>query len=457
MPDAKPLAVEPTAEIAQTNGDAGVQSSSPAELSPAASAVGGGTAAVLWLSLLTATVVVGSVAALLAWVLSIEFTGLVGAGWTLARKPSFFTFNAGFSIASYMGSLGLLVAFLGAWFAPTAGPRWPTRVLLLVAAWAAVAGLGGAWLRTQQEIDLGQVEASGVLLPILTAFVAAPLYTFWQAQRFARWLWRSTRTRGVLAGVVIGVSIATSAGVVLSFATENAPSATEAQLGEGQAVPRLLETLEHSDRLSAAEIVHQWLQGVGTQDGRAGRLGSSQLSAPNAAVAPGLVGIPNPEPLANCVDALSKPKEGSYLGQGVRYLVSHRMGNGDAEDLAWETVLRVCLRHASTPVSDLRTYYFGALQNRRISHFRSPRSRWCEMRREVSYSYDTELGLADTALDVEKAFCTLPETERRVVKARIAGEDDEEIASSLGSNPAAVRQAASRGFRKLRAAAGVGR
>ena len=433
-----------------------VDSASSAASAAAASSLGVGGVAALWCSLVIGAVICGGATALAAWVVALEAVGRVGAAWCASRDPTQYTFDWGFQIAIWMGGIGLLVAVGGELGDRKSFPRWPSVVGSAWLTWFLLAGVGGTWLRRRQEIDLGMVEASGYLLMVQTAAVAVPLYVFWQAQRVCRWLWRQARQRAMLAGVAIGASLVASGGVAL-VAQDSASATTSAdqETTAASAFLRLAAIVEGQPALTPAEVARRWLDVVPSRTAPRELPGPSTLGGPLLPRADATVGPLAENRLANCVEALAKPKDSGSLSAGVRYLLSQQLGSGDAEDLAWETVLRVCMRHASNPISDLRSYYFKALSNGKISHHRSPRSRWCLGEVPILLYYDTELGLADLEREVEAAFCALPPTERKVIELRIDGADDATIAAQLSSSSAAVRQAASRGFRKLRTALGL--
>lgn len=423
--------------------------SEPGSLAPSGKAL-------LWLSLLIGTIVVGGACAMAAWGVGVEGAGVLGMKWYRGRGPTLYSFNSGFNIATALGAVGLLVAAGGEILSRSAVPRWPTRVVFAWFSWYFLAGIGGILLRRYQEIDLGMIEASGVLLSVQTAVVALPVYLLWQTQRVARWLWRAAKQRSMLAGVLIGASWALSGGVALALhLADGAPTQTaDVTTGRG-AFFRLIALAEDRPDLATADLVRAWLSTGQVSDGKRLSHQGSTAGTPALPMPDSVAGSLGENRLANCVETLAHPRESSYLTQGIRYLQSQSLGNGDAQDLAWETVLRVCMRHADNPISDLRSYYFRSLTNRKISNHRSPKSRWCLQEVPIYIYNDTELGLADLQRDVETAFCALPPTERTVIELRIGGESDAAIAARLGSSPTAVRQAASRGFRKLRDSLGL--
>lgn len=405
----------------------------------------------LWLSLLIGTIVIGGASAMATWGVGLEVAGVLGTKWYQARSPTMYTFNSGFNIATVLGAAGLLVATGGAILGHNASPRWPTRVVFAWLGWYLFAGIGGVLLRRHQEIDLGMIEASGILLSVQTALIALPLYVLWQSQRVGRWLWRSAEQNSMLAGILIGASWALSGGLALALhLADSGPNPTADAATQG-AVLRLAALAEDKPDLATVDLVRAWLSGEPTEPAVSRQIEGSTAGAPALPSADGLRATLAESRLTTCVESLAQPRESGLLAQAIRYLESERLGSGDAEDLAWETVVRICLRHADSPIADLRTYFFGALKNRKISFHRSPRSKWCSLNEAVLASYDTTLGLADVERDLEKAFCALSDTERTVVALRLSGADDGEIAQATHSSPGAVRQAASRGFRRLRA------
>jgi RNA polymerase sigma factor (sigma-70 family) len=402
----------------------------------------------LFVSLVLGAVLVGGLAVATAWVAAVEGAWqLAHAGFSL-HKPLGADVHGGYKLAEVVTVAGLATGFAGVLVHGDAAPRWPNRVLLASIAWFLVMGIGGLVLWNRFGLELGKLGASGWFIPLLVAVVAAPVYGLWQVQRVARWLWRVARPRVLLAGIIIGASLATSAGVVLSVPTEEGTGSAEQAQVEELALVRLISLDQAEPWLSRQVLVWKWLGAPGDEQRLA--LGDELAQPRLPSAGQGLLPTFPDNRLEDCIGTLSRPPGGGLMAQAVAYLRSENMGSGDAEDLAWETVLRVCQVHADRGTRDLRSYYFAALRKRRISFYRRPASHWCSLDQHTYALEDTELGLADTEHDLERAFCALPATEREVVTRRMQGLDDAEIARQLGSTEVAVRQAASRAGRKLR-------
>ena len=405
---------------------------------PANLQVGGGASAALWLSLLLGFVTVGGLAAASAWVTCIELSARLAALWRATSPGVQGGFYSGFYVAAAVTLLGLGWSVVGALTDDGKGLWRPaTKVVLVWLAWWLLAGVGLAVARRKLGLDLATIEASGFLVAVQAAVVAAPLYALWQALRVTRWVWRKGRASGFVAGMAVAGSLAGS-GAVGAFAASAAAPSSEATATSGAvAIAALEQEFDEPGNRSLPIIAKSWLDRIALADPRPARVAQEALS-------------PKDERLRSCFEELAAGGTKSAIRTAIGSLRGRSLDSADAQDLAYETALRVCLRYAENSIAELRPYYFGALSKLRISFNRKPFRRWClGQDMDTIARPDTDLALTDSRVDLERVFCILSPAERSAVQGRFDGLDDDEIATAAGSTSEAVRQACSRGARRL--------
>jgi len=174
------------------------------------------------------------------------------------------------------------------------------------------------------------------------------------------------------------------------------------------------------------------------------------------------------EPFQQCAETLYQSRRSSSGSRTARSrpVVSiaitdlvrrHRLDHADAEDLAMATLVKVCLRHAREPVSDLSNYFWAALGNER-------RQRYREQRRLVPPIDDWEVPDEGVSLGerlirdedlraARRALQRLDPKSKLIIEMRYLQERSHaDIAASLSISEAAARKRLQRAMDQLRRA-----
>lgn len=420
-------------------------------------AIGIGESALLFLSLLLAAGIIGGSASLLVSMIGLEFAGHFGAAWFTSSSVAAQGFNGGFTIAGDLTVAGVAAGTVGAAIESRKGWRTPHLVGFSWLAWFLVAGIGAEYLRRRHGVELPRVEASGILLGVQALAVGLPLYCGWLVLRGAAGLWRAARRSALVAGVVIGGCLAGSGAVWVADRAFELGGGGASLQSKPSAVVLLGKILEKSsDNESFAHVTQLWFTSIAAKDAAAQPV-LPRAQGGNASQQPKLLSHDLAIEVAGkrfsyCFEQLLDKSNGrSAVDQAISFLRSDARVSRDAEDLAYETVLRVCQRYSTNAIENLRPYYFGALKNMRETLARSPYAQWCELDGDIDRHarYDTELGTADLKRDFERCYCKLSGDQRKTFKLRFEGHEFQEIAGNLNKNSDAIRQIHSRAERAL--------
>lgn len=270
------------------------------------------------------------------------------------------------------------------------------------------------------DIDDGRLGGAVLGLVVLTCLALAWLVTRagWRATAAA---WRASRTRPILAGMVI-VCAGGGAGL-LSIA-----DAVATVLGEAsrQGVPSLAERdpIEAS-RLALVEVA----------SGSRRRSSVTALASMGDGVAGTSLGGDGGDSFELCVVALhAHPPTPSEVEEALQHY---------EETLVWDALTDVCLRYARGGVKgSLREYFGKSLRNANYREHRSPWKRcdyvpWdsCQIAGDDDASW-----LAQQRA-VSKILCELPPADAEILRLHMIEDlKGPEIAARLGISPAAARQ-----------------
>lgn len=161
-------------------------------------------------------------------------------------------------------------------------------------------------------------------------------------------------------------------------------------------------------------------------------------------------------PFNQCMETLGLSEGGvSPVEMAVRNLAS-QLRLADAQDLAYSTLLDVCLQHSKAAILSLREYFWKALHN--------ARGRFCKKAsRRVTWSNETiDLEFCQTlpsspeSRTFWRALEALSTKERQAIQmAFYEGRDHGEIAEALGISVESSRALRSNAMRKLRRELGI--
>jgi DNA-directed RNA polymerase specialized sigma24 family protein len=391
------------------------------------------------------------------WVLGVAF-GVVVIAEALER-------TRGLAPSTYGGAFWLALAFVGllvvvevaTWFAPRRDGKRPAGCMsaLLTRPLVAVLLLFLPCILLVR-CDLGGTDVPDILtttallcvlgyglfvLPI--AFVAV-------AVRLARWLWRVGQRSSFRSGLVAGVGIVV--GAVLPTCTVCAP----------------VDPDEEAENERLGELVDRGFEDLADGIDRKGLVEGSLAALTTAAtVIPGTTGpwvspaleAPLESRLRTCVAQFTAAsRRTATVEVAARWLVANRSADRDtANAVAYDTVFRVCSRHARTPVDgDLVEYFWAAVKkNYCKDHGRNPLAR-CSSLDTVDARCDTGFpftssGTLDAVVDLRARLCRLDDRDRDIVLRDFEGETSQEIADAIGPTMTAanVRQRLGRAYKKM--------
>jgi RNA polymerase sigma-70 factor (ECF subfamily) len=168
------------------------------------------------------------------------------------------------------------------------------------------------------------------------------------------------------------------------------------------------------------------------------------------------------------MDIVRRAKEGDegafaalyqlYFAPLYRYLYFRGADKADADDLVQDVFLKAYSsfsRYAPRSASPL-AYFYTIARNAVIDHYRKKRvpvMEAAELERVASgeASAEEQAAKEEDYAAVQRALAELPPDQQSALILRyIEGRSNEEIASVLGKNEAAVRQLQSRGLKRLR-------
>jgi DNA-directed RNA polymerase specialized sigma24 family protein len=393
----------------------------------------------------------------LLWIVGVVF-GVVVIAEALER-------TRGLAPSTYGGAFWLAVAFVVVlvlvevitWFTPRregerAGgclaalltrPLAAVLLLLLPCTLLVRCDLGGT--------DVPDIITTTALLCVLGyGLFVLPIAFVSLALRFARWLWRVGQRSSFGSGLVAGVG--TVVGALLPTCLVCAPADPEAD-EEGE---RIGAAVERGAKILADDI-----------DRRGLVEGSLTALTVTATVIPGTTGpwitpepaIPLESRLRTCVAKFTAAdRRTATVEVAVRWLVSNRNADRDtANAVAYDTVFKVCSRHAREAVDgDLVQYFWAAVKkNYCKDHGRNPLARCSsfdtlDARCDVGLPYATS-GEIDAVVDLRARLCFLEDRDRDIVLRDFAGETSQQIAEALGSGMTAanVRKRLERAYKKM--------
>ncbi len=158
-----------------------------------------------------------------------------------------------------------------------------------------------------------------------------------------------------------------------------------------------------------------------------------------------------------CAETLAerRPNTRPVVEQATASLIRNGLGKADAEDLAMQTLLRVCLQHAKKPAEDLIAYYWGALHNNSRTFWRRGYRAPFEYEDElISYEQDLpadgRLALKQELASFRAALGELTAKDREVLELHyVDGLSYAAIAERRRESEDAVRQRARRARARL--------
>jgi RNA polymerase sigma factor (sigma-70 family) len=173
---------------------------------------------------------------------------------------------------------------------------------------------------------------------------------------------------------------------------------------------------------------------------------------------PGRVSVPEVRSaFGECAETLSerRPDMRPVVEQATASLIRDGLGKADAEDLAMQTLLSVCLRHANEPAANLIAYYWGALRNNSRTFLRRGYRERPGYDDEIdSYSQDlpadARLALKQELAALRAALGELTAEDREILELHyVDGLSYATIAVRLDKSEDAVRQRAKRARTRL--------
>ncbi len=312
-------------------------------------------------------------------------------------------------------------------------------------------------------VDLPDVLSTAFLLAAAPyAMISMVILAAWIAWSAVRWVYRHCKASEFLAGVVTATAllVALPSLVVLGGKTSRV-SDTEATPKPGAAsvaaaapaAPGSVEGIRTALAAMAQAARPAAESGVSPAGSAAPTPGAPSLGA--FAVAPSREAV-----LQQCFAALAQgPPQPPQLRRAIWQLQrTQGLQPADAEDVARDTLLKVCLRHAEQPTQNLEAYYWSAAQNgARDARRQGRRLLACDFRdnEPIEGCWAPARGPDDWSSDVlarraeQRAWCTLDRRAQSAVLLWAQGHNHREIGGQLGVSEGNARQITSRAIATL--------
>lgn len=194
----------------------------------------------------------------------------------------------------------------------------------------------------------------------------------------------------------------------------------------------------------------------GSSGANRGFLGRSSATEPGAGFLPAVAGLlggggagsqsGGGDLFEECAEELADSSD-----DASRFARSRGLSKQDAEDVAIQAIIDVCLQHQATGIRELVPYYMRAVSYE-AGRIRSSYGRSWEEWSNSQEQYVPEpktWHLGDRAA-VRRAFGRLSEGDQQIVLLSLEKDDHGEVAVSLGISPAAARKSHSRAIQRLR-------